>query len=737
MSNVKPSEPTQPAVCEPEPPATEHNADTHDSREPLAPDDSREPFAPGDSHEPLTPGEAETELPTGDLDSDRDLEAQELLRAVAHAPPRRPRIAMTPGMKWGESGRYTIERRLGRGGMGTVYAATDTVLKRVVALKILDAVDPAQQQAHHARLLREAQLGARVEHERIARVYDVSTYDGFAFVAMEFVPGGTLRQWMTGRPLPVPQIVDIATQIAEGLAELHSRGVVHRDLKPENVMLTAQGGIKLLDFGLARHALVPSEEPGAPARTAMFDGASVAAGGTPGYMAPEQYSGGPIDARVDVFALGVILYELVTGQRLFAGGTPRQVMTATLAGPPELRDAVWDTVPPRLRDDTRRMLAVDPRVRFGDGTRALAALRDLAQTMPLDQEPLPGATVQTGGDTQSDVALPPPGRPRLRVTLKHAARASVVAGAITLLVYRPWQPSHHGPPVPADMVRIDAGTLEVGHTRDEIDRECQEIGPGCDRKQMEREIPRGAVAVAPFFLDKTEVSNEDLARMLNVYVGVLTVTEDEDDHYPRYVHRNPGTGPDDPLVDLYKVDPGVEYLADRREFRPRAGREHLPAARVSWFGAAMYCETYGKRLPTEDEWEAAARGRADRRFPWGSEVPRCTDVAIPNDGKVPMAGGCPPGDAVPVRATGDSPQDVTPDGIRDLAGNLAEWTASGFVEGSRTAPPGTARNAPRVIRGGSWAASLLARTSGRSRRPPSIMAENLGFRCAMTADTRP
>jgi len=736
MSNVKPSEPTQPAVCEADLSPAECNADTHDSRE--------SPFASGDSREPSASAaaEAETALPTGDLDSDRDLEAQELLRAVAHAPPRRPRIAMTPGMTWGESGRYTVERRLGRGGMGTVYAATDTVLKRVVALKILDAVDPTQQQAHYARLLREAQLAARVEHERIARVYDVSTYDGFAFVAMEYVPGGTLRQWMTGRPLPVPQIVDIATQIAEGLAELHSRGVVHRDLKPENVMLTAQGGIKLLDFGLARHALVPSEEPGAPARTAMFDGASVAAGGTPGYMAPEQYSGKSIDARVDVFALGVILFELVTGRRLFAGTTPRQVMSATLAGAPELRDGVWDLVPPQLRDDTRRMLALDPKARFSDGTRALAALRDLAQAMPLDAEALPGATIQTARDTtQRDVGLPPPGRPRLRITRKHVARASVVAsvvaGAITLLVYRPGQPSHQGRPLPADMVRIDAGTIEVGHSRDEIDRECREIGPGCDRKQMEREIPRSTVAVAPFFLDKTEVSNQDLARMLNIYVGVLTVTEDADDHYPRYVHRNPGTGPGDPLADLYKVDPGVEYLADRREFRARAGREHLPAVRVSWFGAALYCETYGKRLPTEDEWEAAARARADRRFPWGNEIPRCTEVAIPNDGKVPMAGACPTGDAVPVRPIGDSPQDVTPEGVRDLAGNVAEWTASWFVEGSRTAPPGTARDAPRVIRGGSWALSLLARTSGRSRRPPAIMAENLGFRCAMTADARP
>src|SRR5262249_41388407 len=160
----------------------------------------------------------------------------------------------------------------------------------VVALKILDAVDANQHAAHYAQLLREAQLAALVEHERIARVYDVGQHDGFAFVAMEYVPGGTLRQRM-GREVPLPQILDIATQIAEGLAELHSKGVIHRDLKPENVMLTAQGGIKLLDFGLARYSVVTTDSSGGPPRVTNLDGVSVAAAsGTPGYMAPEQYA---------------------------------------------------------------------------------------------------------------------------------------------------------------------------------------------------------------------------------------------------------------------------------------------------------------------------------------------------------------------------------------------------------------------------------------------------------------
>src|SRR5689334_14870781 len=179
----------------------------------------------------------------GSRDSDRDLD-DPLLREIAHAPPRQPRTIVEAGARWGPGGRFVIEKRLGRGGMGTVYAATDTILGRVIALKVLDDAGAGQDPALQARLLREAQLGARMEHERIARVYDVGMHEGKTFVAMEHVPGGTLRQWMREREVPVPQIVDIATQIAEGLAELHAKGVIHRDLKPENVMLTAQGGVK-------------------------------------------------------------------------------------------------------------------------------------------------------------------------------------------------------------------------------------------------------------------------------------------------------------------------------------------------------------------------------------------------------------------------------------------------------------------------------------------------------------
>src|SRR5262249_25953454 len=152
-----------------------------------------------------------------------------LLREIAESPPQAPPSTAAAGMRWGAAGRYLIERRLGRGGMGTVYVALDTVLTRQVALKVLDRAG-SDESSGHARLLREASLAARVEHERIARVYDIGEHDAFEFVAMEYVRGETLRQWMKKRPATPDEIVAVATRIAEGLAELHAHGVVHRDL---------------------------------------------------------------------------------------------------------------------------------------------------------------------------------------------------------------------------------------------------------------------------------------------------------------------------------------------------------------------------------------------------------------------------------------------------------------------------------------------------------------------------
>jgi iron(II)-dependent oxidoreductase len=370
------------------------------------------------------------------------------------------------------------------------------------------------------------------------------------------------------------------------------------------------------------------------------------------------------------------------------------------------------------------MLARDPQARFADGAAVLAALRELVAGASPSTALLPTATAHAIGKAAPELVHP---ARRGRAALGIGLDVSTVASAITLLTIAGVPPGPLRSPPPG-MVRIDGGTIAIGRDAAEIDRECREIGAGCDRKQMQREVPRSQVEVAPFFLDQLEVTNEAFAELLNTFASSLVVLDDEDHHYPRFVRRNAGTGSEEVLIDLNAKYGGIEYV-EHREYRVRPGREKLPASQVSWYGAKLFCETHGKRLPTEDEWEAAARGLDDRRFPWGNELPRCGQVVVPNDGAIPLPAGC-PAEMAP-QPVGSASQDVTPEGVRDLAGNAAEWTSALFFEGDRTRHPTTgALDAPRVIRGGSWGESVMARASGRNRRPPSIMGANLGFRCA-------
>jgi formylglycine-generating enzyme required for sulfatase activity/predicted Ser/Thr protein kinase len=663
---------------------------------PVQPDDDNEARLSGDDDRADLSGDEGDSLSSDD-------ELDELIRAIVSSPPCSVPTTIEAGTRWGASGRYVIEQYLGSGGMGVVYRAEDTLLKRPVALKLLDVDDDGPTDGLRARLLREAQFAARVEHDRIARVYDVGEHKGSAFVAMEFVRGETLRQCMVNRSMGLADVLALGKQIAEGLAALHDAGVLHRDLKPENVMITEAGAVKLLDFGLARGL------EGAPRSEAAEAGGAPAPltnlSGTPGYMAPEQYAGAPLDARVDIFALGVVLYELVTGERPFRAGTATEAQ-ASMGEPPDLERGPWSQVPEGLRAVVARALDLDPNARFANGAEALAALG------------------QVGVAAEKPVA--PPRRVRRVSVAVLALVASTVAAGFAL------KRSTRKPaaPPPPGMVRIDVGKMFVGRSVEELDRECQLIGPKCDRVVMQREVPAAEVEVAPFLIDVDELTNEKLAPWLNALGAALRVDEDSDDHYPRFVRwgRSTGRG-DDLLVDLYPGNSGIEYTSERR-FRVLPGREQWPVVQVTWHGARAFCGTQGKRLPTENEWEAAARGAKNRPMPWGVEPARCGGVAVPADGNIIMVPGCEP--KVTIEPIGKAAQDVTPEGVRGLAGNVAEWVDAVYVEGNRQARGDGAPDAdvPKVIRGGSFAASLTGRTTGRTRRPANAVGGNVGFRCA-------
>jgi len=271
---------------------------------------------------------------------------------------------------------YRLTEKLGEGGMGVVWMATDTTLDRQVAIKVLPpafASDPERL----ARFEREARLLASLNHANIATVYSVHVLDGVRYLTMELVPGEDLAQRIGRGPVPVPEAIEIARQIALALEAAHESGVVHRDLKPANVRITPDGRVKVLDFGLAK-ALESSAPSPAFSQSPTFVG-SMAPGmiiGTAAYMSPEQARGQAVDRRADIWAFGVVLFEMLTGQRAFTGETVSDTLAGVLRAEPDRA-----LLPPELTPVVRRLLdrclEKDPRRRLRDIGEALLVLEDV------------------------------------------------------------------------------------------------------------------------------------------------------------------------------------------------------------------------------------------------------------------------------------------------------------------------------------------------------------------------
>jgi serine/threonine protein kinase len=262
-------------------------------------------------------------------------------------------------------GPYIIRRELGRGGMGVVYLADDTRLSRRVALKALNdalSLEPGGRE----RLRREARAAAALSHPGIATVYAIEEFAGQLYIACEYVPGDPLRALIKSGPVPADQVVDIGAQLARALAAAHTAGIVHRDIKPENIVRTPSGVVKVLDFGLAR------------SEAASFLTQAGVVLGTPSYLAPEQALGHQADFRSDLFALGLVLYELASGVNPFAAST----ISATLARVVEEEPLPLSQLQPAVVADLERIVATclqkDPARRYGSTQELVADLEQLA-----------------------------------------------------------------------------------------------------------------------------------------------------------------------------------------------------------------------------------------------------------------------------------------------------------------------------------------------------------------------
>jgi serine/threonine-protein kinase len=274
-------------------------------------------------------------------------------------------------MKPARLGRYEILREIGRGAMGVVYSARDPVLDRSVAVKTIAlSVDGGDRADYEARFLQEAKAAGAMAYPNIVTVYDVGRSADVAFMAMELLEGeelGTLMRQAGG--IPIERAVDIAAQIAEGLAYAHERGVVHRDIKPPNIMILKDGLVKITDFGIARHRASPVHT-----QTGLLLG-------SPRYMSPEVFLGERADGRSDIFSLGILLYEMLVGATPFSGDTVSALMHQTLNVVPPAPSAVRASVPAMLDFIVAKTLAKKPQDRYADARALATDLRECGQRM--------------------------------------------------------------------------------------------------------------------------------------------------------------------------------------------------------------------------------------------------------------------------------------------------------------------------------------------------------------------
>ena len=534
---------------------------------------------------------------------------------------------------------YQVERSIGQGGFAAVYLVRDLTLKRPLAVKVLSP-DLLLSGTARERFRREAETVAQLSHPHIVPLHFIGEAQDVVYLAMAFVDGESLadRIQREGR-LSVEEAGRILREVASALDLAHRRGVIHRDIKPQNVLLEKETGRSLVtDFGIARTA-----ESATLTATGMMVG-------TPIYMSPEQVTGGSVDHRADLYALGVMGYEMLVGRPPFDGTTPTEILMKRVAERAKPVEAARPDTPPALAAIVNRCLEQDPDKRYASGAEIVRALGGATPTSP---QP----TMET---------LRRRGRDRLPLALALGA-VVVLVGVVAALLLRQSasRPQAVVAVAPEGMVLVPAGAYTIGRND----------GPAWGR-------PAHRVTLAAFYMDKTEVTVAAFRRLAS------------------------------------EATVGMGWTA------PATGADSLlPVTGVKWPMAMAFCGLAHPprgRLPTEEEWEAAARGPDGSRYPWGDAWQPGLAVTASARQKGPLAVGS--------MRRGD-----TPLGISDLVGNVWEWTASGAVAyPGGTTPPRSSRD-EYVIRGGAYnTPDSIADATYRGYLPAMSADLSLtGFRCVV------
>ncbi len=626
-------------------------------------------------------------------------------------------------------GRYHILEQLGEGGMATVYKAIDTTLERHVAVKVIrsDHFGSAVLERMLQRFEREAKALAKLSHPNIVKVMDYGETDKVPYLVMEYLPGGTLKQKMNGKPMPWRDAARLLLPVCRALEHAHEKGIVHRDIKPSNILISESGEPMLTDFGIAK--ILSGDDT-----SLDLTGTGVGIG-TPEYMAPEQ-GAGSVDERADIYALGVVYYQMVTGRLPYKADTPMAVMLKKSTEPlPSPKRFI-----PNLPDDAERVLVKvlqrEPRHRYQSVNVFLSALQKIVEGTPIPREGgkegkrfPPSLLYGIAGWAGFICIMVAAGF--LYNTFNKAQTSTPQAGDFSsprntdlpVLTEDPavaptLQETETPNPSPidgAEMVFIAAGEFLRGASPDDI-AELRDMCSNCPLDQLEDAQPQATIYLDAFWLDKTEVTNAQFSRFIDE-AGYLTTAQRTDNY--SYV-QNPG------LRDFVYVG-DADWQHPQGGISSIIGQDERAVTQISWQDAYAYCEWAGKRLPTEAEWEKAARGDDGRIFPWGNNPPDTDFLNFDFS----------PGTIVSV---GRYPDGASPYGVLDMSGNVWEWVADYYTEdyygdAPDANPQGPSNGEGRVMRGGSWASEydpylLFVTTFYRLWNYDYISSDVLGFRCA-------
>jgi eukaryotic-like serine/threonine-protein kinase len=629
--------------------------------------------------------------------------------------------------------RYRIVKLLAQGGFGAVYRAWDTALNRPCALKEnLETSSEAKRQ-----FVREAQILANLSQPNLPRVTDyfVILRQG-QYLVMDFIEGQDLQEMLDGLgdPLPEDQVIAWIEQVCDALSYLHIQNppIIHRDVKPANIKITPKGQAILVDFGIAK-----IYDP-------MLQTTVGARGITPGYSPPEQYGQGSTDARTDVYALGATLFALLTNQKpqdsvdlLTGSASPVPPVRSINRNISTVVDAAIQSA--MLLDRTQRcQSAAEFKARLHT---SMVQHQQAGMSLPPAYKLKIWQRIPVGGWVISIVILvlaigfaiyrnSSKAAPEPLVVFPIIASEAIPTPTLPPLPSPTWDnPTVSTPtftqtsPSPSStpnglfaitdnygvpMVLVPAGSFEMGGDIDQALAECQKlyIGGNCERTWFEDEEPIHNVMLDDYYIDKYEVTNSRYAECVNA--GVC----DQPDFRDSYTRDS--------------------YFGDSRY-------DQYPVIYMSWSNANTYCKWRGARLPTEAEWEKAARGIDGRLYPWGSkfigELLNFCDKKCEFDyANKSYDDGY--SDTAPV---GSYPDGASPYGALDMVGNVWEWVADWYDEdyyaySPHENPIGPAAGEYRVVRGGSWCYSgYYAHSSFRGRREPDRAMYFNGFRCARDA----